>query len=625
MPNAWYEDDRGEYHFLDKDFVAAGRLIPRLKIVSDQNIIDMLNSGGAGFDPSLLAGYATKQDVEAKADMSALEAKADKSALDNYATKTALSSGLSGKVDKVPGKVLSSNDFTDALRDKLAGLDGNHYRGTHNSVDAAMAAVKDWRAGDYCEIVSGDTIERYIWDSVHNQLAHSSVQTAAETPASVLKKLTSNPDTNVLTDAQIEAINGLDKRFEAIQTTIDEKASADDLISISEEDGNIIEQREDGIYARNEAVAISHDEGNSIVMREDGLFNDASGVARGDRGYSAYEIAVQRGFNGDEDAWLLSLQGADGKGGTYEEVLMGERKAWEVFADEEGKGKWIAIKQDIALGNDITQFDLIRFEIDPADTSSGIQQADFEVHDIVYNDTEEFRTGGSRLEVVGTWVKENDTAGSFGAYHTTLSGWFKDARTFFVDRIGVATTEQHDFRIEKIYGIKQLNDQSFSIDTVLTSTSGNAVAASALSKAIYQKDYLFATMTADDTIKLSAIADGRNPLTEWTRKETNMDITSKPGFVKLRAGRIYKAEFQVLYGYGCGSLYIIDDAGKRLSNRGFVSGYTTSYSDVVAVAIIAPEADMYIRPSMAKPSISSGQTSSATWYRQCSFFTVTQL
>jgi len=33
---------------------------------------------------------------------------------------------------------------------------------------------------------------------------------------------------------------------------------------------------------------------------------------KGDRGYSAYEIAVQRGFEGDVNEWLESLKGADG-------------------------------------------------------------------------------------------------------------------------------------------------------------------------------------------------------------------------------------------------------------------------------------------------------------------------
>jgi hypothetical protein len=34
-------------------------------------------------------------------------------------------------------------------------------------------------------------------------------------------------------------------------------------------------------------------------------------LSQGPRGYSAYEIAVQEGFVGDEAAWLASLEGID--------------------------------------------------------------------------------------------------------------------------------------------------------------------------------------------------------------------------------------------------------------------------------------------------------------------------
>nr|DAK61399.1 MAG TPA: Head fiber protein [Caudoviricetes sp.] len=50
--------------------------------------------------------------------------------LSKYATTTALSTGLNGKVNKVTGKVLSSNDFTDALKTKLDGIDLSQYATT---------------------------------------------------------------------------------------------------------------------------------------------------------------------------------------------------------------------------------------------------------------------------------------------------------------------------------------------------------------------------------------------------------------------------------------------------------------------------------------------------------------
>jgi|SRR5690625_697309 len=45
----------------------------------------------------------------------------------------------------------------------------------------------------------------------------------------------------------------------------------------------------------------------------DDLLN--SGGQQGERGYSAYEIAVQQGFEGTEQEWLESLKGKDGQDG----------------------------------------------------------------------------------------------------------------------------------------------------------------------------------------------------------------------------------------------------------------------------------------------------------------------
>ena len=46
--------------------------------------------------------------------------------LSGYATTQALNSGLAGKVDKVDGKGLSTNDFTDSLKTKLENLTQNN-------------------------------------------------------------------------------------------------------------------------------------------------------------------------------------------------------------------------------------------------------------------------------------------------------------------------------------------------------------------------------------------------------------------------------------------------------------------------------------------------------------------
>lgn len=62
--------------------------------------------------------------------------------LSGYATTSALSSGLSGKVDKVSGKGLSTNDFTTTLKNKLDGI----------ASGAEVNVQSDWNA------TSGDAL-----------------------------------------------------------------------------------------------------------------------------------------------------------------------------------------------------------------------------------------------------------------------------------------------------------------------------------------------------------------------------------------------------------------------------------------------------------------------------------
>lgn len=66
-----------------------------------------------------------------------------------YATTSALNSGLSGKVDKDGSKVLSSNDFTNALKSKLEGLS--------NYDDTTISNAVNKLRTDFDTLVSGDT------------------------------------------------------------------------------------------------------------------------------------------------------------------------------------------------------------------------------------------------------------------------------------------------------------------------------------------------------------------------------------------------------------------------------------------------------------------------------------
>lgn len=68
---------------------------------------------------NLIDNTYTKSEVDAKIDEAVAGGSVD---LTNYYTKAETDSKISGKVDKVAGKGLSTNDFTTALKNKLEGL-----------------------------------------------------------------------------------------------------------------------------------------------------------------------------------------------------------------------------------------------------------------------------------------------------------------------------------------------------------------------------------------------------------------------------------------------------------------------------------------------------------------------
>src|SRR5690554_1192984 len=119
-----------------------------------------------------------------------------------FAVPMATAEQLDGKVDKVAGKGLSTNDLTDPLYDKLVGLEGTHWRGTFVSLAALEVGVTDPQAGDYADVdVVGEDVQRYIWDATDSAWVVQSGAVAPITAAQVKLLYESNPDTNAFTDA----------------------------------------------------------------------------------------------------------------------------------------------------------------------------------------------------------------------------------------------------------------------------------------------------------------------------------------------------------------------------------------------------------------------------------------
>lgn len=65
-----------------------------------------------------------------------------------YATTSAMNTGLSGKVDKVSGKQLSTEDFTTALKNKLNGLSNYNDTEIQNAVSSLQTQINTLVSGD---------------------------------------------------------------------------------------------------------------------------------------------------------------------------------------------------------------------------------------------------------------------------------------------------------------------------------------------------------------------------------------------------------------------------------------------------------------------------------------------
>lgn len=137
----------------------------------DSNVQDSLNKANSALQEHQdISNLATKTELNKKqdtiSDLSTIRANAEKGATalqsvpseyvtetelsgKGYATTSALSSGLSGKVDKDGSKVLSTNDFTNALKSKLEGLS--------NYDDTTISNAVNKLRTDFDTLVSGDT------------------------------------------------------------------------------------------------------------------------------------------------------------------------------------------------------------------------------------------------------------------------------------------------------------------------------------------------------------------------------------------------------------------------------------------------------------------------------------
>jgi len=139
------------------------------------------------------------------------EADAKYQAQGSYVSQETLNTALEGKVDTVPGKGLSTEDYTTAEKQKLAGLEGSHFRGTFLSLSALQAGATDPVPGDYADVDAGEgeSVARYIWDDSDSEWVAQGGSADPLTAAQVKTLYESNPDTNAFTDAEKQKLSDL--------------------------------------------------------------------------------------------------------------------------------------------------------------------------------------------------------------------------------------------------------------------------------------------------------------------------------------------------------------------------------------------------------------------------------
>lgn len=116
-------DLSGYYTKTETDNVAT-QTLNSAKGYTDTKVAELIDSAPETLDTFKEIADAFAEDQEVLDTLnSAIGLKADKSELANYATKTELNTGLDGKVDKVEGKGLSTNDYTTAEKTKLDGIE----------------------------------------------------------------------------------------------------------------------------------------------------------------------------------------------------------------------------------------------------------------------------------------------------------------------------------------------------------------------------------------------------------------------------------------------------------------------------------------------------------------------
>lgn len=122
-------------------------------------------------------------------------------------TVSGLQTALDGKAAAVHqhdiSQITGTVAYTQAEKDKLAGLEAPPFLGVYPTLAALNTAHPTATPGQYAHVDAGvgDDVKVYSWDDSDAVFVEQAGASSAETPASIKNKYESNPDTNAFTNA----------------------------------------------------------------------------------------------------------------------------------------------------------------------------------------------------------------------------------------------------------------------------------------------------------------------------------------------------------------------------------------------------------------------------------------
>ena len=194
-------------------------------LTAAQNQLNSLNDELSALSATV-AGKASASDVTSLA--ATVGGKAD---------TTYVNTELAKKVDKVSGKGLSANDFTDALKNKLDGIEAGANAYTHPTTSGNKHIPAGGSSGKILGWAADGTAQ---WVDDHNTEYSDATQSAHGLMSAADKKKLDGLDTALDGKADVEdltaaqnQLNSLNDELSALSTTVAGKASSSDLTSLA--------------------------------------------------------------------------------------------------------------------------------------------------------------------------------------------------------------------------------------------------------------------------------------------------------------------------------------------------------------------------------------------------------